>query len=386
MLFLGLVLAAATALLCYAGYVFLIVDKREAAKEMEEPELFEELDMKEYFFELPEAVDTFEELRATNPSDKRTLPMALLNRAKADIPLIEQLEKDHPRMARLFNRGLLPNSVWEQLLDAEACMDTEVHDVQAEAEKLQKGWGQGVFGQAYQILRKEREQSAMQAQAQANAAVLSLEFTKLSGGVVKLFAEGRAVGQQTQMVLRGDCLQEEVAFKTEVFAELEVGTGDESKKFSCRVPELLLDKEQDKQWKQIGSDSTALRLQVKFVRRANNLHIGFGVADIRATIPLSGGSAAAGGAAAAPPPPDLGKGAARGARALAAAAPYVALYAEVNCKEVCRHTCTACRGRRSLGWAPHPHASLTGASGRCGRAPRRPNRRQSSRGSRCRRP
>ena len=157
MLFLGLVLAAATALLCYAGYVFLIVDKREAAKEMEEPELFEELDMKEYFFELPEAVDTFEELRATNPSDKRTLPMALLNRAKADIPLIEQLEKDHPRMARLFNRGLLPNSVWEQLLDAEACMDTEVHDVQAEAEKLQKGWGQGVFGQAYQILRKERE-------------------------------------------------------------------------------------------------------------------------------------------------------------------------------------------------------------------------------------
>ena len=65
MLFLGLVLAAATALLCYAGYVFLIVDKREAAKEMEEPELFEELDMKEYFFELPEAVDTFEGLRAT---------------------------------------------------------------------------------------------------------------------------------------------------------------------------------------------------------------------------------------------------------------------------------------------------------------------------------
>ena len=115
-----------------------VVVRVVAAKEMEEPELFEELDMKEYFFELPEAVDTFEELRATNPSDKRTLPMALLNRAKADIPLIEQLEKDHPRMARLFNRGLLPNSVWEQLLDAEACMDTEVHDVQAEAEKLQK--------------------------------------------------------------------------------------------------------------------------------------------------------------------------------------------------------------------------------------------------------
>ena len=44
-------------------------------------------------------------------------------------------------MARLFNRGLLPFGVWEQLLEAEAMMDHEVHDVQAEAEKLQKGWG-----------------------------------------------------------------------------------------------------------------------------------------------------------------------------------------------------------------------------------------------------
>ena len=44
-------------------------------------------------------------------------------------------------MARLFNRGLLPFSVWEQLLEAESMMDHEVHDVQAEAEKLQKGWG-----------------------------------------------------------------------------------------------------------------------------------------------------------------------------------------------------------------------------------------------------
>ena len=61
--------------------------------------------MKEYFFELPEAVDTFEELRATNPSDKRTLPMALLNRAKADIPLIEQLEKAEAETPGLYVMG-----------------------------------------------------------------------------------------------------------------------------------------------------------------------------------------------------------------------------------------------------------------------------------------
>ena len=53
--------------------------------------------------------------------------MALLKRAMADIPRIEQLEKDHPRMARLFQKGLLPFGIWEQLVDAEAMMDTEVN-------------------------------------------------------------------------------------------------------------------------------------------------------------------------------------------------------------------------------------------------------------------
>ena len=62
------------------------------------------------------------------------MPLKLLERAKADIPRIEQLEKDHPRMARLFQKGLLPYHVWEQLLEAEQVMDAEVNTVQAEAE------------------------------------------------------------------------------------------------------------------------------------------------------------------------------------------------------------------------------------------------------------
>ena len=62
----------------------------------------------------------YDALRKSKPTDKRTLPVALLKRAMADIPRIEQLERDHPRMARLFNTGLLPFSIWEQLLEAEA--------------------------------------------------------------------------------------------------------------------------------------------------------------------------------------------------------------------------------------------------------------------------
>ena len=72
-------------------------------------------------------------------------------------------------MVRLFRRGLLPPSVNEELLAAERTMDEEVHEVQAEAEKLQTGWGQGVFGQANKMLRKERGEDARGAATAAAA-------------------------------------------------------------------------------------------------------------------------------------------------------------------------------------------------------------------------
>ena len=139
------------------------------------------LDDQSYHFELSEQTDTYEELRLKDPPDKRTLPLALLERAKAGIPMIEQLERDHPRMARLFQKGLLPSTVWEQLLEAEAIMDVEVHAIQAEAERLQVGWGQGVFSQAYQMLRKDREDEQRAEQVAKDAAVLTLTFTEPSG-------------------------------------------------------------------------------------------------------------------------------------------------------------------------------------------------------------
>lgn len=285
MIFLSLVLVCTTVLLCYAGYIFLIVDKRQAKQVLQNPELFNALDDKDYNFELPGEIDEYEDLRLSKPTDKRTLPVALLKRAMADIPRIEQLEKDHPRMARLFQRGLLPFGLWEQLLEAEALMDTEVREVQEEAEKLHKGWGQGVFSQAYQMLRKERDDDARDAQLKREAAELKMDFTTLSGAVVSIIADGRNVTQQTQMVLRREFASEEVAFKTSVTAELTVGAGDEKRTFSCSSPELVLDKEQEKQWKQLGQDPNGLRLQIKFVRRDKGLKTGFCVSDIRATAP-----------------------------------------------------------------------------------------------------
>jgi len=296
-IFLFLVLSLTTLLLCYAGYIFLVVDRRAETKMVEDGELFQAIDDKNYDFDLPAEVDEYEELRSgPEPADKRTMPLKLLERAKADIPRIEQLEKDHPRMARLFQKGLLPYHVWEQLLEAEQIMDSEVNTVQAEAERLQKGWGQGVFSQAYQLLRKERDDELRMEQMQREAAVLSIKFTKPSGSVVAMEADGRKITQQTPLVVRKESAAEEVSFKSEVTAELTTGAGEEKRTFCCALPELQLDVEQEKQWKQIGSDPAGLRLQVRFVRRTHGAKAGFAVEQIRATIPESAKNTAIGAA------------------------------------------------------------------------------------------
>lgn len=188
-------------------------------------------------------------------------------------------------MARLFQKGLLPFGIWEQLVDAESMMDTEVHTVQSEAESLQKGWGQGVFSQAYQMLRQKREEEVRTEQIQRDAAVLTMEFIKPSGGVVKVQADGRKITQQTPLGIRKESTEVEVTFKSEVHCELVSGAGEERRCFCCTVHELLLDAEQEKQWKQIGQDAAGLRLQVKFVRRSHGSKAGFAITDIRATVP-----------------------------------------------------------------------------------------------------
>merc|ERR1719460_2719280 len=122
-------------------------------------------------------------------------------------------------------------------------MDTEVHSVQAEAEKLQKGWGQGVFSQAYQMLRQKREEEVRAEQMQRDAAVLTMEFTKPSGGVIKVQADGRKVSQQTPLGIRKDSSEMEVTFKSEVSCELVTGAGEEQRTFCCKTDELVLDTE-----------------------------------------------------------------------------------------------------------------------------------------------
>ena len=69
MLALGIILLLTTLLLCYAGYMFLVVDKKESQQMLENPELYDELDDKDYHFDLPAEIDEYEDVRASKPTD-----------------------------------------------------------------------------------------------------------------------------------------------------------------------------------------------------------------------------------------------------------------------------------------------------------------------------
>ena len=73
-LFLFLVLSLTTLLLCYAGYIFLVVDRRAETKMVEDSDLFQAIDDKNYDFELPAEIDEYEELQSgPEPTDKCVL-------------------------------------------------------------------------------------------------------------------------------------------------------------------------------------------------------------------------------------------------------------------------------------------------------------------------
>ena len=60
---------------------------------------------------------------------------------------------------------------------------------------------------------------------------------------------------------RQESIDEEITLQTSVDGTLTIGAGDEARTFICVQPELTLDPNVEKQWKQIGNDPLGLRLQ-----------------------------------------------------------------------------------------------------------------------------
>ena len=77
-------------------------------------------------------------------------------------------------------------------------------------------------------------------QMQRDAAVLTMEFTKPSGGVVKVFADGRKITQQTPLGIRKESAEMEITFKSDVSCELIVGAGEEQRSFCCKIRNICV--------------------------------------------------------------------------------------------------------------------------------------------------
>ena len=103
-------------------------------------------------------------------------------------------------MARLFQKGLLPFGVWEQLLDAEAMMDTEVNTVQAEAERLRGAAEElraalalrGAEGELAHELAQVRAER-MKLAVEVHEATSSAEHAKAAAGKGRQLAEALAM-------------------------------------------------------------------------------------------------------------------------------------------------------------------------------------------------
>jgi hypothetical protein len=84
---------------------------------------------------------------------------ALLRRAMAIVPYIERVEKDRPSVRKLSQNNYIPFSIVDELQEAEGLLEQEIKDVQADAENLRPGWGRGIYAQAYDIVRRQRQQA-----------------------------------------------------------------------------------------------------------------------------------------------------------------------------------------------------------------------------------
>lgn len=85
---------------------------------------------------------------ATEVSRSR-LRMALLQRAEAVLPSVEQLNRDNRRARFFARRSYVPNAYVSEVAAWEELLKEELHDIRREAERLETGWSRQIFAQAY---------------------------------------------------------------------------------------------------------------------------------------------------------------------------------------------------------------------------------------------
>eukprot|EP00933_Yihiella_yeosuensis_P009021 TRINITY_DN114789_c0_g1_i1.p1 TRINITY_DN114789_c0_g1~~TRINITY_DN114789_c0_g1_i1.p1 ORF type:complete len:256 (-),score=73.52 TRINITY_DN114789_c0_g1_i1:131-898(-) len=99
------------------------------------------------------------------PEERRILQHALMRRMVAIFDKLDQVQKDKPGHFKLWQQKLCSEKVWQSLLEAEQMISEEINSCQNEADVLEPGWKDHIFGQAVQIWREARRQEELQKQA-----------------------------------------------------------------------------------------------------------------------------------------------------------------------------------------------------------------------------
>lgn len=73
-----------------------------------------------------------------------------------------KLQEEKPSLAKLVGQGAVGEELWQKFLRAEEDLNAEFEFVQAEAEWIKKGWGQGIIPQANHMLQEAMKRSYSQ--------------------------------------------------------------------------------------------------------------------------------------------------------------------------------------------------------------------------------
>lgn len=145
------------------GYAFYVEQKNASRSRIDEldDEAFVNVDL-----DTAER-ETYDKMSEAHAEDPRRVSSdqlcgALLRRAMAVVPYIERVERDRPRLHRLSTHSYIPQSMLDEMEEAEALLEQEIKEVQADAERLRAGWGRAIYAQAYDIVRRQRASSGQE--------------------------------------------------------------------------------------------------------------------------------------------------------------------------------------------------------------------------------
>jgi len=91
-----------------------------------------------------------------------------MKRAIADIPMVQRIQSESGGMNKLYSQSMCSAKQWRSYQAAEALVSAEVDEVRAEADELEPGWSQNIWGQAmqyYKMLQQREQMDVAKAQA-----------------------------------------------------------------------------------------------------------------------------------------------------------------------------------------------------------------------------